>query len=191
MVAVVDILDNRPLRPLRRSEFDRLVALGVFEGEKVELIRGVMVEMSPTGLEHVFVVTRLSKLLIQALADRGQVRTQQPFAASDESEPEPDVAIVPAGDYLDDHPTAAHLLIEVADSSLRSDRTDKLRLYAESGVPEYWIVNLIDGVIEIHREPTAAGYAVRAVHARGSRIAPLAFADVELAVDEILPPLRR
>src|SRR5262245_2228621 len=100
MVAVTELLERRPLRPMRRAEYDQLVRSGVLEGEKVELLRGVMVEMSPTGNDHAFAVSRLNKLFIKALDDRAEVRCQQPFAASDESEPEPDVMVVAPGDYL-------------------------------------------------------------------------------------------
>src|SRR5580704_11900392 len=90
-------------------------------------------------------VTRLNKLLVRALGDRAEVRVQAPFGASDVSEPEPDLAVVPPGSYLDEHPSRAHLLIEVADSSLQDDRRIKGPLYAAAGVPEYWIVDLVRG----------------------------------------------
>jgi Uma2 family endonuclease len=189
MVAAVDILSKRPLRPLRRVEYDKLVAMGALDGEKVELLRGVMVAMSPTGNAHIYAVQRLGELLF-ALVSRAEIRTQQAFAASDDSEPEPDIALVPRADYLDDHPRTAFLLIEVADSSLRSDRTDKQLLYAESRVPEYWIVNLVENVIEIFRDPTPTGYAAHEQHGRGARVSPLAFPDLAIAVDDVLPPKR-
>jgi len=176
------------VRPLRRAEYDRMVGLGMFRGEKVELLYGRLVTMSPQGEPHVFSVTRLNKLLVRALGDRAEVRVQAPFAASSESEPEPDIAVVPPGDYLDQHPTRAVLLIEVADSSLQDDRRIKGPMYAAAGVPEYWIVDLAGEVVEVHREPRGDGYASVARHARGATLAVPGFEDVLVQVSEIVPP---
>src|SRR6185312_3665427 len=109
------------VRPFLRVEYDRMVELGMFHGEKVELLHGRLVRMSPQGEAHVFSVTMLNEILMPALRGRAKLRVQAPFGASDISEPEPDIAIVAPGQYLDGHPTAAHLLIEVADSSLLDD----------------------------------------------------------------------
>lgn len=176
------------VRPLLRAEYDRLVGLGMFGGEKVELLHGQLVTMSPQGEPHVFSVTRLTKLLVRALGDRAEVRVQAPFGASAVSEPEPDVAVVAPGDYLDEHPVRAHLLIEVAGSSLQDDRRIKGPLYAAARVPEYWIVDLAGGAVEVHREPGEDGYANVTRHGRGETLAVPGFADVVVAVAEILPP---
>lgn len=173
-------------RPIRRHEYEKMVELGLFADERVELLYGVIVSMSPKGPEHDSAVERLTELLIQRLGGRASVRVQSAFAASDGSEPEPDVAVVPRGDHRRAHPHEAHLIVEVADSSLATDRGAKAALYAESGVPEYWIVNVRDGMIEVHDEIVRGAYTRVVPHRAGARIAVGAFPDVVIAVDEIL-----
>lgn len=173
-------------RPLRRVEYDQLVLLGTFEGERVELINGELRRMSPIGPPHDSTVDRLTKLLVLALVEKARVRVQGSFAAGDLSQPEPDFSILPDRDYDDGHPDVAHLIIEVAESSLRYDRTEKAELYAERGVPEYWIVNLVERVVEVHREPHEGEYRSRTVHAKGERLRLLAFPDVVLSIDDFL-----
>jgi Uma2 family endonuclease len=175
--------------PLTRAEYDELVRRGALDDAHVELLYGRIVSMSPIGKLHRYSVTKLARSFIEALGDRAAVHVQQPFAAPDESEPEPDIAIVAPGDYLDDHPKTAWLLIEVADSSLARDR-EKARLYAAAAVVEYWIVNLVDGVVEVHREPKGTGYGVITRHRRADVLHPVSFADLELRVADMLPPQR-
>jgi Uma2 family endonuclease len=143
---------------------------------------------SPQGARHATVVRRLNMLLAPALVGRAEVQVQSPFAASDDSEPEPDVAVIPAGDYLRDHPSRAMLVIEVADSSLRKDRQIKPRLYAAAGVPEYWIVDLESDAAHVHRDPYEGGYGrvTRQVH--GDMLSLLAFPDVSVPASDLLPP---
>ena len=177
-----------PLRRFTRAEFDRLVAQGFFhEDERVELVHGILVRMTPPRPPHRSVVDRLNELLLPRLLGRARVCIQQPFVAHDESEPEPDVSVVPIGDYSVDHPDVAFLLVEVADSSLRYDRETKGPLYAASKVAEYWIVNLPDRVVEVHAEPAAGGYA-RVERVRPDAVLRIAaFPDVEIAVADLLP----
>jgi len=177
------------VRPLRRIEYDRLVALGVFEDEKIELLRGALVEMSPQGSPHADCAAQLAQLLIRRLADLGHVRAHSPFAATEDSEPEPDVAVYPPGRYAAGHPETAFLLVEVADSSLRKDRGLKSEIYAENGVPEYWIVDLVHGTVEVRTQPVDGQYARLQTYRRGERIALAAFPEVVLATDDFLPPL--
>jgi Uma2 family endonuclease len=118
------------------------------------------------------------------------VRIQAPFAASDGSEPEPDLALVPLGEYDEAHPGVAHLLVEVAQSSLGIDRTTKGQLYAECGVPEYWVVNLVDGLVEVHTETVRGTYARVTPFRRGDAIRLREFPDVEIRVGDVLPPQR-
>lgn len=154
-------------RPLRRAEYDRLVELGVFEGERVELLDGVLVTASPQGTRHAAVVSRLNRLFMMAMGDRAVVRIQMPFAATDTSEPEPDVVIAPPADddYATGHPDSAWLVIEVAESSLAYDRRKAAR-YASAGVPEYWIVDLAANAVEVRTGPDNAEYTeVRVVRA--------------------------
>lgn len=163
-----------------------MVELGIFENERVELVYGVVVEMSPKGARHDAVIQRLTKLLVLALGNRAGVRVQSAFAASDGSEPEPDVALVPVGNYDAGHPTEAHLIIEVAESSLKYDREVKSKLYAECGVSEYWIANLVDDIVEVHTDIVRGVYASVTPKRRGDTLAPQAFADVVLDVSELL-----
>jgi Uma2 family endonuclease len=174
------------IRPLRRVEYDQLVALGAFQDERIELLDGALVTMSPIGARHSGVVQRLTRLLILALEGRAAVRCQLPFAALEFSEPEPDFSVLPLGDYDLDHPSEAHLLIEVAESSLAVDRGKKLRLYASCAVPEYWVVNLPDRCIEVYTQPTPGAYGRVERYEPGQSIRLLAFPDVAFAVSDIL-----
>lgn len=172
-------------RRMTREEYDRMVALGFFRDERVELIRGIVVRMSPIGPPHSSVVELLNELLVRALAGRARVRIQLPFLAADGSEPEPDVAVVPVASYKARHPDRALLLIEVAESSLDYDRETKGALYAASGVPEYWVVDVKAQAIEVHSGPAGDRYeGVRRVEADGS-LSPAAFADVAIRVAEL------
>ena len=120
--------------------------------------------------------------------DRAEVRSQSPLAASDESEPEPDVAVLPPGAYLDDHPRAAHLVVEVADSSRAKDLGVKARLYAEMGVPDYWVVDLARRELVVHRDPAPDRYREVRTLGAGDAIALLAFPEVTVRIADILPP---
>ena len=144
-------------RRWRRAEYDRLVDLGMFVGERLELLDGVLVVREPQGSGHAAVVVHVGQVLSSAFGSGWHARLQAPLALSDDSEPEPDVAIVAGAalDYVNAHPGTAALIVEVADASLRLDRRFKAELYARARVPEYWIVNLVDRAIEVHREPVA------------------------------------
>lgn len=187
MVHALSRLPTSRFRRLRRLEYEHLVEAGFIRDERIELLYGQLVEMSPQGRAHAFAVRRLTNLLPKALAGRAEVTIQLPFAALDDSEPEPDVAIVPCDDYMDGHPSKAFLVIEVADSSLPDDRI-KRGLYAKAGVPEYWIVNLVDEVVERYTQLEAGEYRRSSRHAPGERLAVPSFPDVEVAVGDIIPP---
>jgi Uma2 family endonuclease len=142
--------------------------------------------MSPKGTRHDAVVQRLAELLTLGLVPRASVRIQSAFAASSGSEPEPDVAVVPRADYDANHPEQAYLLVEVSDSSLTYDREVKSKLYAECGVPEYWIVNLVDDIVEVRSDIVNGAYVSVKSYRRGESSAPQAFGDVRLDVTELL-----
>jgi Uma2 family endonuclease len=178
-------LGSERVRPLRRVEFERLVDLGVFESERVELLAGAIVEMSPQSTRHAAAVMKLTKLLVRAAGDRAEVRVQLSFAASDESLPEPDVAVVPPGSYRNAHPDRAFLLVEVSAESLRKDRTLKAELYARSGVPEYWIVNVADACVERFTAPSNGIYAGFAIVRPGETLRLERFGDAEIPVASI------
>jgi Uma2 family endonuclease len=190
MLGLAAMLDARDLAPettraLRRSEYDRLVASGAFEDERIELIEGVLVTMSPNDPEHANPVQVLTQVLILALAGRAVVRIQLPIIAARESEPEPDVVIAPLGDYRRVHPDQAHCVIEVANSSVGKDRNIKAPLYAASGFREYWLVNVPEQVIEVFRNPDAEQYRQRTRHAVGETISLEAFPDVRLEIAQL------
>jgi len=174
------------IRPLRRVEYDQLVKLGVFQDERIELLDGALVAMSPIGPPHDGAVQKLTRLLVLALEGRAAVRCQSSFAALEFSEPEPDFAVVPPGDYDQDHPSEAYLVIEVAESSLAKDQGRKLRLYASCAIPEYWIVNLPERCIEVYTAPTPGAYTQVERYERGQSIRLVTFPDVAFAVSDIL-----
>jgi Uma2 family endonuclease len=177
--------------PITRIEYEELVRRGAFEDARVELLYGRIASMSPIRGPHRYSVARLARILRKALTEeRARIDVQSSFAAPDESEPEPDVLVVPPGDYLDAPPRQAWLLVEVADSSLARDRA-KARLYGAAGVPEYWIINLIDWVVEVHREPRVDGYESITRHLPGDVLRLVSFEDVEVPVADVLPPRER
>jgi Uma2 family endonuclease len=179
------ILPAGEIRPLRRLEYDCLVELGTFEDERLELLGGMLVVREPQGALHAGILGWLSSTLIPRLVDRATVRIQSPIALSDVSEPEPDVAVVPLGDYRDAHPDRALLIIEVADSSVRKDRKIKAPLYASAGVPEYWVVDLPDKSLEVHRSPSGDTYQDVTAYRRGDVVFPVSFPELRLQVSEI------
>ncbi|MBI2760109.1 MAG: Uma2 family endonuclease [Chloroflexi bacterium] len=160
------------------------------EDERIELIEGDIVLMPPIGSDHMGGVNYLNQLLVLRLGDRAIVSVQNPVRLSSNTEPEPDFTVLkPRADfYRTAIPTAADvlLLIEIARSSLRYDQRIKLPLYAAAGIPEVWIAALPTSRILVHREPSATGYRSITEHQRGDTIAPLAFPDVSVTVDEIL-----
>ncbi|MGH7294361.1 MAG: Uma2 family endonuclease [Polyangiaceae bacterium] len=156
-MAIISPLPGAPA-PLTRAEYEELARRGVFDDARVELLNGRISALSPISKEHVYCVQKLGRLLQLAIDDRAKVYSEAPLAAPNDSLPQPDVFVTAAGDYLDDFPHTGTLVVEVADASLRYDRA-KAKVYAQATVPEYWIVNLVDGVVEVHREPGASGYA--------------------------------
>lgn len=174
------------IRPLKRSEYDRLIGLGMFDDERIELIQGVLVKMSPQEAPHASTVQRLNELLMERRQGRFTLRIQLPLALSDVTEPEPDVAVVPLGEYETEHPHTALLIIEVADSTLKKDRR-KAAVYASAGIAEYWIVNLGARTVEVYASPEGDRYAESRTARTGETLRPLALPDVAIAVAEILP----
>jgi Uma2 family endonuclease len=183
------------LRRWTRQEYDRMVEAGVLtENDRVELIGGEILAVTPQNSPHATAVVLASDTLRSVLPPDCHVRSQLPLALGDDSEPEPDVAIVrgPVRAYHDAHPQSAVLILEVADSSLAFDRRVKGSLYARAGVSEYWIINLVDSVVEIYREPTQDPSARFGwSYARSERITrtdtiPLPFGGV-VSAGEMLP----
>lgn len=163
------------VRRWSRAEYERLVDLGVFRGDPVELLGGQLIVAEPQSSPHATAVGAADDALRAVLPAGVFVRAQMPLALDEESAPEPDLAVVAGrrSDYRAGHPASAVLVVEVADSSLRFDREDKGSLYARAGVPEYWIVNLIDRVVEVYRDPGADTSAAHGWHYRSAmRLGP-------------------
>ena len=183
------------VRRWTRAEYDRLVELGVLDREPVELIGGQLLVAEPQGSYHSSRIGATGDALRVALPGGWLVRIQMPVALDDESEPEPDVAVVPGAwaDYGDGHPGRPALVVEVAESSLAFDRRQKGSLYARGGVADYWILNLVDRVLEIYREPAPDpmapyGWSYQAVtHVTAPAIvSPLVLPFVRIAVGDLL-----
>lgn len=150
--------DDLQLRPITRAEYDRLVRDGWFAGEPIELLEGMLVEVSPEGEDHTWIIQELCRLLTLGLPDHLRVRGGHPWIAGELSEPEPDVAVVPRADYRREHPSVAALLIEVSASSRRKDLGTKALIYARAGVPRYWVVDIAHRVVHEHTDPGPGGY---------------------------------
>jgi len=170
-----------------RAEYEQMAASGLFEpGRRVELIDGFIFDMTPQSSFHATAV-HLAAAVLQASLPGVYLRIQSPLALGADSLPEPDVAAVPGSprDYLESHPAAALLVVEVADSSLPHDRQRKLPLYAGAGIPETWI--LTRNALEVYRQPEGAEYRSVRVLRRGDTVATLANPDGLIAVADLLP----
>ncbi len=178
------LLAPERVRPLSRREYDQLVDLGAFENERIELLRGMLVTMSPQGGPHAGLTAWFARRLIRALDDTFDVRSHSPFVATDDSEPEPDVS-VSASRSIKEHPSSALLLIEVSQSSLRIDRVVKMSIYAEAGVPEYWVVDVDASEVEVFTQPGPDGYRCRERFGRGHTLQPAKLPGIALAVADI------
>ena len=177
-------------RRFTRSEYHRMGEVGILrEDDRVELIRGEIVEMSPPGRRHRAFAGNLNQQLAGRLSGRAVVWMQNPIVLTDDTEPQPDLAVLRqrSVSYKEREATAedVFLLIEVADSSLAYDRTTKMRLYAEAGIPEYWVVDCAAEAIEIHRSPNREGYQDVTRVAGTGRLALHAFPDVVLTTADI------
>jgi len=182
----LDLIAPEAPRRLSRAEYDRIVAMGVLGDDRVELLQGVIVAMSPNDPPHASPVEILTEILVPSLIGRARVRIQLPIIAADDSEPEPDVAVVPIDDHSTEHPCAAYLVIEVADTSLRKDRLVKGPLYAKSRFQEYWVVNVRDRAVEVHRGPTGDTWSSITRHGPDETLQPLAFPDVAVPIGKVL-----
>ncbi len=179
-----------------RAEFAHLVRAGLLAGRRVELIEGEILEMPAMLGPHRVAVIKVGDAL-RAITGTGHfVQQQVPLAVGDRTEPEPDAAVVPGApdDYLSDAPHQAVLVVEISDTTLEYDRGRKQHLYARARFAEYWIVNLVDRVLEIHREPVPDltnrigwSYARRIVLGEGETATPLAFPAAAVAVRSLLP----
>lgn len=184
------------VRRWTRAEYERLVELGVFERDPLELVGGQLIVAEPQSPYHASSILRVDYALRGALPPGWIVSIQAPVSLDEESEPEPDLAVLRGrpGDYSAAHPTHPALLIEVAESSLTFDRRDKGSLYARAQVPEYWIVNLVERVIEVYRDPgrdPTAPYGWRyqsvATLTPPAVVGPIGVTSVQIPVSALLP----
>jgi Uma2 family endonuclease len=180
-----------------RVEYDRLIELGIFQpGEHLELLAGDLVVGEPIGSLHATAVGLTEEALRSCFGAGWLVRVQMPIALDEESEPEPDLAVVRGTwhDYAEAHPARPLLVVEVAEASLAADRGIKAGLYARGGIAEYWIVNLVDRVLEVYRDPAPSTaephgwrYGAVASLGPGARIAPLARPGTSVDVTAMFP----
>jgi Uma2 family endonuclease len=184
------VLAQEPIRRLRRSEYEKLAALGVFEDERVELLEGVITGMSPQGPEHQWSIVTANEYLVRLLAGRAQVRVQLPLGTAEDSEPEPDFAIVTPTVGISETPTAALLVIEVSDSTVRRDRDIKAALYARASVPEYWLIDVPRRVLEVRTRPAGGQYTHLDTYEREAKIHPVSFPDLAFDLAFFIPPPR-
>lgn len=150
------LLSPHRIRRLTAAEYLRMVDTGVLgENERVELLEGVLCQMSPQSVPHARIVQALSWLIIRQLGEHTRVRVQLPLQLGQYSVPEPDIAVVTReeGERRDTHPQRALLVVEVAFASLREDRAMKGTLYARHGIPEFWLVDVERQKVEVYRQP--------------------------------------
>jgi Uma2 family endonuclease len=184
-------------RRISRGEYEKMGRAGILApDERLELIDGEIVRMTPQGHPHARAILAVEEALRRILGDRHHLRIQLPLALDPYSEPEPDVAVVRGSwrDYPDDHPATAELIVEIADSTLEHDRIRKGSIYARAGVREFWLVNLPARRLEVYRDPAAApsvvsGWAYSSAATLGAeeRVTPLVFPQSAIAVGDLLP----
>ena len=180
-----------------RLEYERLIDLGAFgPDDRLELLGGQLVVREPQGHLHSTGIRLVARALRAAFGPSWNIDAHLPVSLDEESEPEPDVTVVGGGprDYLASHPTRPVLVVEVALSSLALDRGEKASLYARAGLADYWIVNLVDNVLEVYRDPEMhrdAPYGWRygsvLTLRSGDRVRPLSAPDAEIPVGDLLP----
>lgn len=187
--------DGPRKRLISAHDFMWMAENGLFEGQRVELINGEIINMPPITEPHSRCVARVSTRLSLALHERFMIRPQTSFAAGENSYPEPDVAVVSLDSLTaDEIPSQAALIVEVSKSTLRYDQTTKVSLYASIGIADYWIVNLIESQVEVYRQPIERAsaefghdYANRQIYQRGQSIALHEVPEVSIDVDAMLP----
>jgi Uma2 family endonuclease len=173
------------------KEYHQMAEAGILtEDDRIELIDGEIIEMSPIGRRHRAEVIRLTELFVRAFGDVAHVSVQNPVELSEDMEPQPDLTLLRRQpDYYAStelSPQDVFLLVEVADTSVAFHRRVKMPLYARSGIPEYWLIDLNRETVTVYRDPGPAGYRTRRVVQRGERLGPAAFPDRELPVEALL-----
>ncbi len=171
------------------EEYHRMIEAGLLDDRRVELIRGEIVEMPPEGEPHAYFSTEAGNYLNRLLGERATVRPAKPITLPDQSEPEPDVAIVqPLGrEYLGHHPYPEDIfwVIEYSDTSLAKDLNLKTQVYAEVEIAEYWVVDLQKRLLIVFQAPEEGQYTSRTTYSEG-KLSPLAFPDISISVSAII-----
>ena len=186
MLGRIDTLPEE-FRPLRVEEYHRLIDAGVFDGTHVELVGGVLVEMSPQGDAHFGLIPYLTHMLVDMVGDAFVVSPQSPVIADDISEPEPDFAILSKRDTRRTGKSRdALLVIEIANSSLRFDLGEKARRYAGAGYPEYWVIDVTRREIHVHRGPRPDGTWASIVVVAGGPLTAVAVPPITIDVGDLL-----
>ncbi len=189
---------NPRVKRWTREEYYHLYETGYFQGLRVQLIDGEILEMSPQSFEHSWSVDAITRLLQNVFGDEYWVRSQSPFPNAPWSDPEPDV-IVPAGNRNDftDHPDTAVLAVEVSKTSLQFDKTTKQSLYASMNVPDYWVLDLENRQLLVYRQPVADEtakfghcYESLSTIAADGQVFSLEKPEEKLAVGEMLSPMK-
>lgn len=182
------------IRLLTVKDYHRMAEAGIFQpSERVELIAGQIIKMAAKGTAHESSITRTDKLLEQRLGEQILTRLQSPIQLDDYSEPEPDIAVViPDSLYYEDHhpsPSEIYLIIEVADTTLKIDRQVKAQIYAQSGITDYWILDVNERKLHVFREPSQNGYKSELILSENGNISPLAFPNCTFIIREMLRPI--
>lgn len=180
-----------PVRRFKVEEYHRMVETGILSSnERVELIRGAVREMSPKSRAHVLATRRMVNFLVKALEGRASVYKADPLVLAElDSEPEPDVLVCSNPDFeaYGTEATTPLLVVEVSDSSLRDDLGDKASLYAEAQIAEYWVVNLVDRVLVVFREPRRGSYRLRSTLEPDAFVSPISWPDLKVEVASLFP----
>ncbi|MEL7242933.1 MAG: Uma2 family endonuclease [Cyanobacteria bacterium J06573_2] len=171
------------------EDYHNMIAAGILDERKVELLKGEIVEMSPEGEAHAYSSDEADEYLSELLGQRAKVRQAKPITLPNDSEPEPDISVVQrlGREYLEHHPYVENVfwVIEYSNSTLEKDLERKTKIYAEAGIIEYWVVNLKTLHLIVFREPLNGDYATKFTVSTGI-IKPLAFNDVDVLVERII-----
>lgn len=183
-----------PLRLLTVREYNLMAEVGILtDDEKVELINGQIITMSPQGSFHAAAIRRTDRLFGKLFKENVIIQKQLPIIVNDFSQPEPDIAIVKYDplDYDDRHPNATevYLIIEIADTTLKTDLEIKRQLYAFGNIPEYWVLDIKQRQLHVYRQPQNQDYQTVIILTDQDMIKTLNFPDIEIKVSEMLRPL--
>jgi len=172
------------------DDYYKMIELGMLKDyEKAEIIEGELIRKMPIGNRHASIVDFLTKFFVRNVSDDILVRIQNPVRLSDYDEPEPDVTLADLRKFdgkRHPQPSEIILIVEVSDSTLKYDRDVKLALYAEAEIPEVWIVNLVNDIIEIHQKPSVGIYQLAKIFTRGETLTSEVLPGLSIAADEIL-----